>query len=156
MVSCGFEVVLSASEVLPDGSGGVISAGFVVCPTVVVAVVSVRVALVAVVSARVALVAVVSARVALVAVVSARVALVAVVSARVALEVCKTVASDVVCAVLPVMRELEVTEVSDDKNILSASGYSADEQAQSRTEPLSNARIKIADNIRFFEKIGFM
>ena len=136
MVSCGFEVVLSASEVLPDGSGGVISAGFVVCPTVVVAVVSVRVALVAVVSARVALVAVVSARVALV--------------------VCKTVASDVVCAVLPVMRELEVTEVSDDKNILSASGYSADEQAQSRTEPLSNARIKIADNIRFFEKIGFM
>ena len=146
MVSCGFEVVLSASEVLPDGSGGVISAGFVVCPTVVVAVVSVRVALVAVVSARVALVAVVSARVALVAVVSARVALV----------VCKTVASDVVCAVLPVMRELEVTEVSDDKNILSASGYSADEQAQSRTEPLSNARIKIADNIRFFEKIGFM
>ena len=126
MVSCGFEVVLSASEVLPDGSGGVISAGFVVCPTVVVAVVSVRVALVAVVSARVALV------------------------------VCKTVASDVVCAVLPVMRELEVTEVSDDKNILSASGYSADEQAQSRTEPLSNARIKIADNIRFFEKIGFM
>ena len=116
MVSCGFEVVLSASEVLPDGSGGVISAGFVVCPTVVVAVVSVRVALV----------------------------------------VCKTVASDVVCAVLPVMRELEVTEVSDDKNILSASGYSADEQAQSRTEPLSNARIKIADNIRFFEKIGFM
>lgn len=136
MVSCGFEVVLSASEVLPDGSGGVISAGFVVCPTVVVAVVSVRVALVAVVSVRVALVAVVSARVALV--------------------VCKTVASDVVCAVLPVMRELEVTEVSDDKNILSASGYSADEQAQSRTEPLSNARIKIADNIRFFEKIGFM
>ena len=126
MVSCGFEVVLSASEVLPDGSGGVISAGFVVCPTVVVAVVSVRVALVSVVSARVALV------------------------------VCKTVASDVVCAVLPVMRELEVTEVSDDKNILSASGYSADEQAQSRTEPLSNARIKIADNIRFFEKIGFM
>ena len=126
MVSCGFEVVLSASEVLPDGSGGVISAGFVVCPTVVVAVVSVRVALVAVVSARVALV------------------------------VCKTVASDVVSAVLPVMRELEVTEVSDDKNILSASGYSADEQAQSRTEPLSNARIKIADNIRFFEKIGFM
>ena len=126
MVSCGFEVVLSASEVLPDGSGGVISAGFVVCPTVVVAVVSVRVALVAVVSVRVALV------------------------------VCKTVASDVVCAVLPVMRELEVTEVSDDKNILSASGYSADEQAQSRTEPLSNARIKIADNIRFFEKIGFM
>ena len=126
MVSCGFEVVFSASEVLPDGSGGVISAGFVVCPTVVVAVVSVRVALVAVVSARVALV------------------------------VCKTVASDVVCAVLPVMRELEVTEVSDDKNILSASGYSADEQAQSRTEPLSNARIKIADNIRFFEKIGFM
>ena len=126
MVSCGFEAVLSASEVLPDGSGGVISAGFVVCPTVVVAVVSVRVALVAVVSARVALV------------------------------VCKTVASDVVCAVLPVMRELEVTEVSDDKNILSASGYSADEQAQSRTEPLSNARIKIADNIRFFEKIGFM
>ena len=136
MVSCGFEVVLSASEVLPDGSGGVISAGFVVCPTVVVAVVSVRVALVAVVSVRVALVAVVSARVALV--------------------VCKTVASDVVSAVLPVMRELEVTEVSDDKNILSASGYSADEQAQSRTEPLSNARIKIADNIRFFEKIGFM
>ena len=126
MVSCGFEVVLSASEVLPDGSGGVISAGFVVCPTVVVAVVSVRVALVAVVSARVALV------------------------------VCKTVASDGVCAVLPVMRELEVTEVSDDKNILSASGYSADEQAQSRTEPLSNVRIKIADNIRFFEKIGFM
>ena len=126
MVSCGFEVVLSASEVLPDGSGGVISAGFVVCPTVVVAVVSVRVALVSVVSVRVALV------------------------------VCKTVASDVVCAVLPVMRELEVTEVSDDKNILSASGYSADEQAQSRTEPLSNARIKIADNIRFFEKIGFM
>lgn len=136
MVSCGFEVVLSASEVLPDGSGGVISAGFVVCPTVVVAVVS--------------------ARVALVSVVSARVALVVVVSARVALVVCKTVASDVVCAVLPVMRELEVTEVSDDKNILSASGYSADEQAQSRTEPLSNARIKIADNIRFFEKIGFM
>ena len=136
MVSCGFEVVLSASEVLPDGSGGVISAGFVVCPTVVVAVVSVRVALVSVVSARVALVSVVSDRVALV--------------------VCKTVASDVVCAVLPVMRELEVTEVSDDKNILSASGYSADEQAQSRTEPLSNARIKIADNIRFFEKIGFM
>ena len=126
MVSCGFEVVLSVSEVLTDGSGGVISAGFVVCPTVVVAVVSVRVALVAVVSARVALV------------------------------VCKTVASDVVCAVLPVMRELEVTEVSDDKNILSASGYSADEQAQSRTEPVSNARIKIADNIRFFEKIGFM
>lgn len=126
MVSCGFEVVLSASEVLPDGSGGVISAGFVVCPTVVVAVVS------------------------------ARVALVSVVSARVALVVCKTVASDVVCAVLPVMRELEVTEVSDDKNILSASGYSADEQAQSRTEPLSNARIKIADNIRFFEKMGFM
>lgn len=126
MVSCGFEVVLSASEVLPDGSSGVISAGFVVCPTVVVAVVSVRVALVSVVSVRVALV------------------------------VCKTVASDVVCAVLPVMRELEVTEVSDDKNILSASGYSADEQAQSRTEPLSNARIKIADNIRFFEKMGFM
>lgn len=126
MVSCGFEVVLSASEVLPDGSGGIISAGFVVCPAVVVAIVS------------------------------AGVVLVAVVSARVVLAVCKTVASDVVCAVLSVMRELEVTEVSDDENILSASGYPADEQAQSRTEPLSNARIKSADNIRFFEKIVFM
>lgn len=125
MVSCGFEVVLSASEVLPDGSGGVISAEFVVSAVVV-------------------------------AVVSAGVALVAVVSVRVVLVVCKTVASDVVCAVLPVMRELEVTDVSDGKDIPPVSGYPADEQAQSRTEPLSNARIKIADNIRFFEKIVFM